>query len=131
MNVSTKKVAFCNNCGSLIGAFPTDSPMPSLCYYCDKASSNSEIDSIGMNVNSVSGLAKDQKHYQFADVQPIEIMQMYLSRDELIGWLKGNILKYTLRMGHKDSVCIEADKINQYATWLAIVIDGGKISPAD
>lgn len=79
----------------------------------------------------VEGSAKASKHYQVGTMQPIEIMQDYLSTEELIGFLKGNILKYTLRSGHKDNVEKEAAKIKQYSHWLWVVTTGQKIKPME
>jgi hypothetical protein len=40
-------------------------------------------------------------HYQEMPVQPLEVMQMVLSEAEYIGYLKGNVIKYSMRAGHK------------------------------
>lgn len=58
------------------------------------------------------------KHYQEAVVEPIKVMQKLFTREEYIGFLKGNILKYRLRMGHKDDIQTEMDKIRVYEKWL-------------
>jgi hypothetical protein len=80
-----------------------------------------------MEIREGSALAST--HYQTCDVQPIEIIQMYLPREQLIGYLRGNIIKYQLRYGHKDPTPKEAAKIEQYAKWLAVIENGGKINP--
>lgn len=69
---------------------------------------------------------KPNQHYQ-TKVQPIETMQANMTREELIGFLKGNIIKYTCRCGRKDDVSKETAKIKQYAEWLDIVANGGEI----
>lgn len=66
------------------------------------------------------------QHYQ-TKVQPIETMQANMTREELIGFLKGNIIKYVCRCGRKDAVSKETAKIKQYAEWLDIVANGGEI----
>ena len=66
------------------------------------------------------------QHYQ-TKVQPIETMQANMTREELIGFLKGNIIKYVCRCGRKDDVSKETAKIKQYAEWLDIVANGGEI----
>ena len=68
------------------------------------------------------------KHYVTAH-QPIEVMQANMTRDELIGFLKGNIIKYACRCGRKDAPLKEAEKIKQYAEWLCVVLSGGTIDP--
>lgn len=75
------------------------------------------------------GTANAQKHYQVADKQPIEIMQEYLTQEQFIGLMRGQVLKYTLRFGHKDDTTKEADKIYQYAKWLRQAVRGEKINP--
>lgn len=71
--------------------------------------------------------AKNQ-HYITAH-QPIEVMQANMTQDELIGFLKGNIIKYACRCGRKDEPLKEAEKIKQYAEWLCIVLSGGTVDP--
>lgn len=71
------------------------------------------------------------KHYRNAVVEPILVMQDFFSREELIGFLKGNILKYRLRMGHKGSeedMTADFDKICVYEMWLDIIKNGERIS---
>ena len=75
------------------------------------------------------GKATSQKHYQFARVQPVEILQMYLSSEEFQGFLRGNALKYLLRVGHKDEPGKELDKAAQYIKWLRQAVDGELINP--
>lgn len=67
-------------------------------------------------------------HY-ISDHQPIEVMQSNMTHEELIGFLKGNIIKYACRCGKKDAPEKEAAKIKQYADWLCIVLSGGTIDP--
>lgn len=68
------------------------------------------------------------KHY-VSDHQPIETMQSNMTHEEMIGFLKGNIIKYACRCGKKDEPLKEAEKIKQYAEWLCIVLSGGTINP--
>jgi hypothetical protein len=42
-------------------------------------------------------------HYKELGVQPWSVMEAILSREEFIGFLKGNIIKYSMRQGRKDS----------------------------
>jgi hypothetical protein len=81
--------------------------------------------------NTSTGFAADQKHYQTAELQPIETMQMYLSHEEFIGFLKGNVLKYTLRAGHKEDAAKDLEKAAQYASWLQQAQRGQKINPRE
>lgn len=66
-------------------------------------------------------------HYKECILEPILVMQDMFTKEELIGFLKGNILKYRLRMGHKDTVQKEMDKIKRYEDWLSMVQAGKRI----
>lgn len=68
------------------------------------------------------------QHYQ-GNVEPIELMQAQMTQAELIGFLKGNIIKYATRCGKKDDPAKEVSKIKRYADWLLDVLEGRKIDP--
>jgi len=42
-------------------------------------------------------------HYKEMPVQPWEVMESVLTHEEFIGFLKGCIIKYSMRNGKKDS----------------------------
>ena len=42
-------------------------------------------------------------HYKDMGVQPWTVMEALLTREEFIGYLKGNLIKYGMRQGKKDS----------------------------
>ena len=42
-------------------------------------------------------------HYKTMAMQPWEVMEAVLTHEEFIGFLKGNIIKYAMRNGRKDS----------------------------
>lgn len=70
------------------------------------------------------------KHYRDSVVEPILVMQALFSRDEFIGFLKGNILKYRLRAGHKGGekgMKDDLDKIHVYEEWLERAKKGERI----
>lgn len=70
------------------------------------------------------------KHYRDSVVEPILVMQEMFSREELIGFLKGNILKYRLRAGHKggeETMKEDFDKICVYEKWLKTIKNGERI----
>jgi len=41
-------------------------------------------------------------HYKEMSLQPWDVMESVLTYEEFIGFLKGNIIKYSLRAGHKE-----------------------------
>ncbi|MCM0760276.1 DUF3310 domain-containing protein [Sporomusa sphaeroides DSM 2875] len=75
------------------------------------------------------GTAKSQVHYQQADIQPIEIMQMCMTPEGFKGFLQGNVLKYSLRYQFKGQAQSDLQKAAQYLTWLQQVEQGEKINP--
>jgi hypothetical protein len=55
------------------------------------------------------------KHYElWNDFETIDVLKNCLTLDEFTGFLKGNILKYQLRLGKKDDVSKEIQKIKDY-----------------
>lgn len=79
--------------------------------------------------NQDSGAAVDQKHYQTAEKEPIEVMQMYFSAQELYGFCKGNALKYILRSRFKGTELKDMEKALQYMKWSVDVLHGIPIDP--
>ena len=74
-----------------------------------------------INEVTLSAPAHYDEHYaSMVGLEPIELMQLVLSYDELIGFLKGNIIKYTLRAGKKQGEAAEKDaaKAKRYIEWL-------------
>jgi hypothetical protein len=51
-------------------------------------------------------------HYKDMGVQPWTVMEEMLTREEFIGYLKGNLIKYGMRQGKKDSP--DAEKWHHY-----------------
>lgn len=69
----------------------------------------------------------DEHYASMAGLEPIELMQLVLSPAEFIGFLKGNIIKYSMRAGKKQGEAAEKDtaKAKRYAQWLR------KVNPYD
>lgn len=79
--------------------------------------------------NQATGAAVDQKHYQTAEKEPIEVMQMYFTAQELYGFCKGNALKYILRSRFKGTELKDMEKALQYMKWSVDVLQGVPIDP--
>lgn len=62
-------------------------------------------------------------HYKEMAVQPWEVMERLLTRQEFIGYLKGNIIKYGMRQGLKDSD--DGGKLAHYVSKLDEVTGSG------
>lgn len=62
----------------------------------------------------------DEHYASMVGLEPIELMQLVLSLPEFVGFLKGNIIKYTMRAGKKQGEAAEKDaaKAKRYAEWL-------------
>ena len=81
--------------------------------------------------DKVQEVGKHDKHYLESVVEPIKVMEKLFTKEELKGFIKGNILKYRLRMGHKDDIQKEMDKISVYEQWLAKLERGEALTDAD
>lgn len=66
-----------------------------------------------MNTNS--------KHYEILAIEPWEIMEKNFTTEEFVAYLKGNIIKYTLRSKGQD--LSDAEKIKHYAERLIEVLE--------
>ena len=57
----------------------------------------------------------NSKYYElWEDFEAIDVIKLALTDEEYKGFLKGNILKYQLRLGKKDDVSKEIEKIKDY-----------------
>ena len=52
-------------------------------------------------------------HYKDMAVQPWDVMQVVLTHKEFVGFLKGNVIKYSMRQGKKAG-SDDAAKANHY-----------------
>jgi hypothetical protein len=66
----------------------------------------------GSNGTSADDIQYGGTHYKDMPIQPWAVMESVLTPQEFIGYLKGNIIKYSLRQGKKDSP--DADKAKHY-----------------
>ena len=78
-----------------------------------------------------TGTASSSPHYNKLVLQPVEMNQLCLTKEEFIGFLKGNIIKYSMRCGLKDEVEKEQNKIRQYKKWLDEALEGKIINPRE
>ena len=53
-------------------------------------------------------------HYKDMAVEPWAVMQAVLTHAEFVGFLKGNISKYSLRAGRKQGASDDTDKARHY-----------------
>lgn len=71
-------------------------------------------------MNNPDTLQIGGQHYKEMGIQPWAVMESVLSREEFIGYLKGNIIKYAMRQGKKDSD--DANKARHYAVKLKEIL---------
>ena len=57
---------------------------------------------LGFNGTSADDLQISGTHYKDMPIQPWAVMEAVLTHEEFVGFLKGNIIKYSLRAGRKD-----------------------------
>lgn len=81
------------------------------------------IDTDGVLMTEVKAdeLQAGGDHYKTMEIQPWHVMASVLTREEFIGFLKGNIIKYSMRQGKKDSP--DADKCRHYMLKLHEVLE--------
>ena len=67
----------------------------------------------------------DGDHYKKMTIQPWEVMEAVLTYDEFVGYLKGNIIKYSMRDGNKPGAEHDGQKALHYRAKLKEVQDKG------
>jgi len=63
------------------------------------------------------------EHYNMLDVEAIDLIEMSMTKDEFLGYLKGNVLKYIIRYKHKGKSLEDIDKGKWYLERLRDRID--------
>lgn len=53
-------------------------------------------------------------HYKNMSIEPWDVMESVLTTEEFVGFLKGNIIKYTMRDGKKEGSVKDAAKARHY-----------------
>lgn len=76
-----------------------------------------EINEIMSNDQKADDIQAGGTHYKEMGVEPWTVMRAVLTHEEFVGFLKGNIIKYGMRQGKKDSH--DADKCRHYIHKLA------------
>lgn len=60
-----------------------------------------DIQSLGLNGTTADDIQISGTHYKEMLIEPWKVMESVLTREEFIGFLKGNIIKYSMRAGRK------------------------------
>ena len=70
--------------------------------------------------NNNIGTADKQEHYKKSAMQPIQVMQTLMSKEEFKGFLLGNVIKYRMRCNFKNQKESDVNKARQYHYWLIL-----------
>ena len=54
------------------------------------------------------------EHYNMLDIEAINLIEMSMTKEEFLGYLKGNVLKYIIRYKHKGNASEDLDKGKWY-----------------
>ena len=76
----------------------------------------------GINGFAADDLQIGGQHYKDMSMQPWAVMEAVLTHAEFVGFLKGNVIKYGMRQGKKDSD--DSNKARHYALKLAEIQRG-------
>lgn len=76
-----------------------------------------------LNGTRADDLQVGGSHYKDMPIQPWDVMDAVLTTEEFIGFLKGNVIKYSLRAGRKQD-SDDANKARHYMLKLREVQDG-------
>lgn len=68
-------------------------------------------------------LVNSPSHYTFGGIETIKFIEAKLSPEEFRGYLKGNVLKYGSRLGHKGDIKVDAGKLAWYSSHLKKVLE--------
>ena len=79
----------------------------------------------GSNGTSADDIQVSGNHYKDMPIQPWHVMEAVLTHDEFVGFLKGNVIKYSLRAGRKDG-SDDAGKAKHYMQKLKEVQHGNR-----
>tara|TARA_R100000329_G_scaffold121003_2_gene99717 strand:+ start:776 stop:979 length:204 start_codon:yes stop_codon:yes gene_type:complete len=59
-------------------------------------------------------MVNSPKHYRMQGVEAIDILEMSMTEEEFMGYLKGNMLKYIMRYKHKNKPKEDLQKAEWY-----------------
>lgn len=68
-------------------------------------------------------------HYEKSSMQPLEVMQRLMSKEQFLGFLLGNVIKYTMRADFKNQKESDLRKAKTYYYWYTLALQGKIINP--
>jgi hypothetical protein len=78
----------------------------------------------GANGTSVTDMVNHPPHYKVGGIETIDFIKAKLTKEEYIGYLRGNVLKYASRLGAKNNAPEDAGKMTWYAKQLEQSLKG-------
>ena len=70
-------------------------------------------------------LTRGSKHYKDMLVQPLEAMEAWMPYHQLVGFYRGNAIKYLARMDRKGAPLEDAKKAQHYCDLLVYLLERG------
>lgn len=70
------------------------------------------------DVNKEVDMVDNPEHYTFGGIETVDYLRAKLTKEEFVGWCRGNALKYLSRAGHKDEEIQEYRKAAKYIEWI-------------
>jgi hypothetical protein len=70
-------------------------------------------------------MVNNPPHYTSGGIETIDYIKAKLTPEEFMGYLKGNVIKYTSRAGKKDDVIQDLEKAQWYMSRQIKVLIGG------
>ena len=67
----------------------------------------------GANGTTANDIQVGGLHYKTMPIQPWEVMEAVFTHEEFVGFLKGNVIKYSMRAGRKEG-SDDANKARHY-----------------
>lgn len=60
----------------------------------------------------------DSKHYELvAGIEAVEVLEAYFTKEEMMAWAKISYMGYQLRLGKKDDVHKELEKMRTFSAY--------------
>ena len=70
------------------------------------------------DVTKEADMVDNPEHYTFGGIETVDYLKAKLTKEEFVGWCRGNALKYLSRAGHKDEELQEYRKAAKYIEWI-------------
>lgn len=83
------------------------------------------------NTEVSQGTAKGQEHYINSAMQPVQVAQVLMTKEQFHGAMMFNIIKYRMRAKNKGTEDKDINKANQYQYWDYLANNDKMINPIE